>query len=278
LISLELPLFENRDTYEACISRVRNPAIKHRMALATPAIHAAANEYAILARNQALHQLVAHDQIAGVTRSEMETTYNSRMVKAGSPGRDIYDAIMAAPHDGRCPYCGQRVVSTLDHVLPKSLYPAYAVAPVNLVPSCSDCNKLKLDDDPATAVEVYLHPYFDDVEQCVWLAAQVVERSPAALVYSVVPCVEWDATQQERLLRQFQRLHLGRLYALESANELTAIRYSLEMIFEAGGAEQVEGFLREQEVSARHARRNWWRASAYLAWADSNWFCEGGFR
>jgi hypothetical protein len=40
----------------------------------------------------------------------------------------------------------------------KSPLPALAVALLNLVPACSDCNKAKLASVPTSAEEVGLHP------------------------------------------------------------------------------------------------------------------------
>ena len=40
----------------------------------------------------------------------------------------------------KCPFCGIGTVSTLDHYLPKSKYPALAITPKNMIPACRDCN------------------------------------------------------------------------------------------------------------------------------------------
>lgn len=52
-----------------------------------------------------------------------------------------------------CPYCNQNYIlffednascrGPLDHFLPKSIYPEFAVSLFNLIPSCSTCNSLK---------------------------------------------------------------------------------------------------------------------------------------
>lgn len=52
-----------------------------------------------------------------------------------------------------CPYCnisytynrGSTVTAQLDHFFPKAEYPVFALCFYNLIPSCSACNKLKLD-------------------------------------------------------------------------------------------------------------------------------------
>lgn len=61
-----------------------------------------------------------------------------------------------------CPMCGSFHTSTLDHLLPKSDYPVFAIFGHNLVPACS-CNSRRSNKLTGAAGERILHPYFDDV-------------------------------------------------------------------------------------------------------------------
>jgi hypothetical protein len=45
-----------------------------------------------------------------------------------------------------CPLCGITSVATHDHYLPATLFPEFAVHPLNLVPCCLKCNSTKGDD------------------------------------------------------------------------------------------------------------------------------------
>jgi hypothetical protein len=200
------------------------------------------------------------------------------MAKKGAPGRDIYDAIFFSAPQGKCPLCGQRTVSTLDHHLPKAHYPALAVAPLNLVPSCGDCNKAKLASVPTNASEEMLHPYFDDIDGDRWLFAEVIQSQPAALRFFVQAPTHWDTVLRSRVEGHFRGLDLGRLYSSEAADELLNIRHQLGMLHDTGGTALVQIHLRDRAVSCQHARRNGWRTATYQAFADSHWFCDGGFR
>lgn len=44
---------------------------------------------------------------------------------------------------GKCPYCGISAPETLDHQLPKHVYPEYATYGRNLIPTCGACNNRK---------------------------------------------------------------------------------------------------------------------------------------
>jgi hypothetical protein len=162
-----------------------------------------------------------------VTADEMSAIYTGRMAKKGGPGRSIYDELMATPAHGRCPLCGHRQVSTLDHHLPKAHYPALAVAPVNLVPSCMDCNKAKTNTFPLASEDETLHPYFDDIEDDPWLRADVIHTAPAALRFYVDPPAEWDDTITARVRLHFKIIGLGALYAAQAAEEMLNIRHYL---------------------------------------------------
>jgi hypothetical protein len=199
------------------------------------------------------------------------------MVAKKSPGRDVYDKLMSLAYYGKCPLCGQRDVSTLDHYLPKAHYPALAVAPLNLVPACKDCNKAKLASLPASAEEEMLHPYFDDIDGDRWLYADVVEGAPAALRFRVDGPDDWDDILVARVTLHFETLGLGPLYAAQGADELLNIRHQLQTIFNAGGEQLVRDELLTRAESSRTARLNGWRVAAYEAYAQSDWFCAGGF-
>ena len=277
MLKLEPPRYSAEETFTACISRVRRAALKAKLTAATQAIRDASDAYEAAAEAQALDQIARDILVNGtVTTAEMEAVYTGRMAKQNAPGRAIYDDILAAAK-GRCPLCAHRAVTTLDHHLPKSHYPALAVAPVNLVPSCSDCNKAKLASVPHAPEEVSLHPYFDDIADERWLFAKVVEVAPASMPFRVEPLVTWGALLAERVKRHFRVLKLPSLYGSEAAEELLNIRHLLIGLQANGGAPQVRSYLQERAKSCLAGRLNGWRGATYEAWAESEWFCQGGF-
>lgn len=199
------------------------------------------------------------------------------MAKEGAPGRDIYDEIYESAPNGKCPLCAHRPVSSLDHYLPKAHYPALVVTPLNLVPSCGDCNKSKLNAIPLGADEVGFHPYYDNVDGEKWLYAKVVTSTPAAVVFIVQASAAWDNILTERVRNHFRDMGLGALYASEAADELSNIRHQFVGFHNAGGMQRVRHELEERAESCAEAQRNGWRTATYQAWAESDWFCDGGF-
>ncbi len=279
MIKLEPPDLDASQVFAQCISRVRNPALKARLESIEPHITQASDTFSDLATQVRLHEFVRENVVGGVvTTAEMEAVYSQRMVPKTAPGRATYDKLMSLARSGKCPLCAQRDASTLDHHLPKAHYPVLAVTPLNLVPSCKDCNKAKLANLPTNANEETLHPYFDDIDADRWLFATVQTTTPASLKFFVNPPNHWDAVLAARMFLHFETLGLGELYAAQSADELLNIRHQLQTLHNVGGAATVRSELSSRMESARAVRVNGWRVSAFQAFAENDWFCGGGFR
>lgn len=264
-------------TYARCISGVLDVNLKARLTSISPQLSAAATAFATAAANGTISDLPTMTNVGTVTGKELSDVYTHRFARKNSRGRMVYDEIMSLATNDRCPMCGHRQVASLDHFLPKASYPALTVVPLNLVPACSDCNKWKLDQAPANADEVMVHPYFDDIEDEPWLVAEVVQTAPASVQFSVAPPAAWDPTLTARVHHQFDDLHLSTLYASQAAEELLNIRHSLENLFNAGGVGAVTAFLDDATQSRAQAHTNSWQTAMYTALSLSHWFCNGGF-
>ncbi|MNV04170.1 hypothetical protein D3C71_944610 [compost metagenome] len=66
-----------------------------------------------------------------------------------------------------CPLCGELGrPRTLDHCLPKTVYPEFAINLLNLVPACDWCQGEKLVDyKNSDGFRNFLHPYYDEVNK-----------------------------------------------------------------------------------------------------------------
>lgn len=200
------------------------------------------------------------------------------MAKKGAPGRKFYDKLIISPPNGICPLCSHRAVTTLDHYLPKSKYPRLSVVPINLIPACSDCNKSKLGGYPTLPEEEIIHPYFDDIENDLWLTATVNQTTPPTIQYDVTPSPVWEQLLAERVKFHFDSFLLAKLYSTQAAVELVQINSSLIKLHKVSGIDGVRKYLLEAADSRNHANINSWQAAMYNAMATDDWFCDGGFR
>jgi hypothetical protein len=64
-----------------------------------------------------------------------------------------------------CPACGELGrPNTLDHYLPKNIYPHFCVTPVNLFPMCDACQLAKgTKVGDLSSPRFFVHPYFDAI-------------------------------------------------------------------------------------------------------------------
>lgn len=90
-------------------------------------------------------------------KAALLAAYENRPVAAGLNWIDLiyYNGLAS------CPFCGGDGARTIEHYLPKSCYPEFAVFSLNLMPSCGGCNTKRNDMNSYGAPEPLLHPYFD---------------------------------------------------------------------------------------------------------------------
>jgi hypothetical protein len=147
------------------------------------------DDYAILfklARNYRLSvfPLLLNEEatIAGAYTKYLAANGNAQLISAVNPGcgnalKSLYESTYrkATPKDLQplkkyrkqsldlvCPMCGSSGTPTLDHVLPQSKFPEFAIFSLNLVPACN-CNSLRQDKTTGAHGERVLHPYFDAI-------------------------------------------------------------------------------------------------------------------
>lgn len=276
---LPKPTRTARECYRLCVGRLKNSDQKQRLSAIEDEIARASEDYELAACSASLHTLPPSETVSGIVSGrEMIEVYNRRMAKKGAPARLIYDELLAAPAHGRCPLCGQRTVSTLDHQLNKASYPALAVSPVNLVPACWDCNRAKMSRAPRSRCEETLHPYFDNIDDNRWLSAEILESNPIVIRFFVYPPSNWDPVTAARVRNHFRTFRLSSLYSAQAADEIANVRFQLSILFDRAGSGAVRTHLMERAESCEAARKNSWQTATYAALARNEWFCSLGFR
>lgn len=267
------------DVFRDCIVRVRNEDLKRRLFACSQEIEKASIEFDAKAPVAQLHTIITRDNVANlVSVDEMKAVYTSRMAKKLAPGRIYYDKLMSLPEHGRCPLCSQRVVSTLDHYLPKAHYPSLAVAPFNLIPACQDCNKTKSENIPKRSEEQTLHPYYDNVETFIWLRAKLTESIPVAVEFYVEPPEECPPILKKRIKHHFKSFKLAALYASHAAEELASIEFTSKRVYDVGGSLELKKYLTETAKGKKSVSLNSWQSALYYCLSESEWFCEVRFQ
>lgn len=276
---LSVPNLSTRTVYRTCIG-VALPRHRARLEALEQAVVDAADEFEAAAEASKLHELKELAKKPGdeADRTQLNTTYTSRMVPADSAGNEFYRLLKRVRHK-ICPLCGLRDVETLDHQLPKAKYPLLSVVPTNLVPACGHCNRLKWEHVPESAAEQTLHPYYDDVTDQQWLFARLQESEsrPPEITYSICPPEGADSVLAARIVFHFQKFQLAELYGANGGREMSNIRSYLRPLDAAGRATYLAGIERSVAVDKDAGGLNHWRRALYQALAGNSWYINGGF-
>lgn len=267
------------DVYMDCVNVFRDLSLKQRLTACAPLVTAAEKEFDLKITKGHIHTINRESLVNGnVTAAELKKVYSDQMV-GHSSGRVYYDELMRLAKDGLCPLCAHRDVSTLDHYLPKANYPRLSVIPINLIPACKDCNTGKLNAYPTTPQEETIHPYFDDIENDLWLKAIVVPTNPVSINFFVVKAAGWDDLLFERVKGHFHSFKLKSLYCTQAGRELSGRKFQLTSTFDSGaGSEGINRLLTDEALSRGISNKNSWQTALYTGLAGDDWFCRGGFR
>ncbi|WP_371591661.1 HNH endonuclease [Streptomyces virginiae] len=223
-----------------------------------------------------LHDLDGHDfTVEGIsTKDFVDWAYENGMQTVA--GRRIRDALMAAPVDERCPLCRVGTVRQLDHVMPKSMFPALCVDPLNLVPACEHCNLIKGDTKPQSAEETLLHPYLDRISQTRWLHARTVATPDGVrLEFFVAPPDTWDPTLASRVTRHFKLLDLGARYAQHANRAITDVNQMVTTLRARGGSTIVRSYLQGEAETRFAADANSIEGVTYVTLSADDAYCLG---
>lgn len=271
--------------YRTCINSIANENLRNRLNALTNNIGVAAGDYQQRATAKQLYTLPPNNcnnneiVLGAVTKKELKDVYSSHMVSRTKPARVIYDLLLSRAPLGRCPFCGMGHASTLDHYLPKTKYPQLSVVPLNLVPSCKDCNKAKSTAVATIAGAQSLHPYFDHQsfinEQ--WLFAEVIHTVPATVRFYVQAPDLWDDISKARVQAHFRDFELALRYSVEASNQIACLRDTLSRYRELLGVEGIRQHLMIEAQAYGQQHRNSWQTAMFQALAGSHWYCDDGF-
>jgi hypothetical protein len=282
MIRLNVPDYSFLQSTEKCIEGITgNNALKIKVNNSKNDLDALSQNYLASAQTGELYTFVplkcARDEdpivIDNLTKSELVKLYDSYLVKADKPGRSVYNSLLLAA-DEKCPFCGGiGRPRNLDHFLPKAHFPAFSILPINLVPSCRDCNMDgKGQGFAVNKGDQVIQPYLDNMkffnEQ--WIYASYTpgaNNEPGTFVYSVNPPVNWDEEDKKRVFTHFKDFDLAVRYATKAAEELGTSLTQINLLKGLGISNvQVKQTLVEPVIN-EVAFVNHWRRGMYQALA-----------
>lgn len=223
--------------------------------------------------------------IGNLTKSKLENLYANNLRNKDKPARDYYDKLLVSSGE-LCPFCGDiGYTRNLDHFLPVAHFPEFSVMPLNLVPSCRDCNMGEKGEAFAiTEAGQAIHPYIDkDVffnEQ--WVFAEYTSEDAGAISFYVKCPDAWIGVDKIRADYHFRMLNIGNRYRLEAGKHLSdvilqrdAFINTFRTLVPAATAEQIKtAFINVilQPIIDNDTFPNQWKRVMYQCLANSEDF------
>ena len=265
---LTKPNFNVKTIVEDCAASIQSAEKRKRFNDSSSYIQSKSDEYDSSAQLGEWESVSRETKVNGMIETkEMVSLYNDKFVKHSPEREQYYDKIMGLAINGKCPICSIGQVSTLDHYLAKTIYPTYAVTPINLVPVCRDCNTIKKDAPITANDEAPLHPYFDHIDDLIWLKASVERReSEFGISYYINPDIEViDSNLYLRLNSHFSLYGLSKAYATQATTEVAENISMWERKYNEWGKEVLQKHLQECLESKELYQRNTWNTALLRA-------------
>lgn len=115
------------------------------------------------------------DDVNGIDKDVMKGLYKKFYDKNSKFRRELYKLTPRS-----CPICDAEwgyASHTLDHILPESKYPQFAVTPLNLVPTCYRCNHSKSTTVGTQENQGVINPYFNYINLSKYLSCKIYVKS-----------------------------------------------------------------------------------------------------
>lgn len=245
MMKLNRPSYKFDTAIDLCKKGITgNPSLKAKVEIERPTLLQFEATYRQMGALAIFYQMTASASlkksdslvVGTLTKSDMRKLYTQYFVPEGKPARLVYDSIKNAAKDG-CPFCGGiGTPKNVDHFLPKAHFPQFSILPLNLVPSCLDCNIGEKGDGYArTAEDQVIHPYEDYPHFFgkQWISARFHEESATEscyFEYFVDPPGSWSRVDKKRVLKHFQDFGIAGRYSKKAAGVINGTLRQIEML------------------------------------------------
>ena len=205
---------------------------------------------------------------------------NFDVLNSGRSYAFLRDEILVSAYLDACPYCNATSVDSLDHALPRAVYPEFSVLAQNLVPACVTCNRKKSNECFQETGLNLMHPYYVDIpDNPILFATVAVGAHIVTWEFYLQQNADIDDEQFEAIQNLFNLLDLADRYFRVSLGDVIDRTGHLDELHQVGGATEIKRYFQREADSARRSRgENYWKTAILRALANSDDFCDGGHK
>ncbi|MFB2889487.1 HNH endonuclease [Aeromonas veronii] len=239
---LSKPPYCFKEVLNKCLDGIKREKNKTDLLKATKTLIPMESQYLKLGKKGKLCKFPTFDDLdidtsinPELNRERLASLYARNLRCMTKPAREVYNKIISSARRQRCPFCGGLgTPKNIDHFLPIAHFPQLSVLPLNLIPSCRDCNMGEKGDGYATELgKQILHPYLDKdifyTQQ--WVFAQYLIDNisdpiePAAIIYIAAPPLNnrWSLVDAQRAIKHFSDFDLANRYSDRASDHLPEI-------------------------------------------------------
>ena len=205
-------------------------------------------------------------------KSIFDKIYDQRFAKQKTVGRKYYDIIMANAKN-ICPVCGTNTPTNLDHFLPISKYPLLCVTPINLIPTCKDCNMTKNASTSDDYYELPFHPYLETINDC-FLKCSIAFYSDGTVTFKFENGYSGDNDLKRKYMNHIKINALDKTYKSKALDMLLSDKHSYRDTLTSGKSALLAS-LKSHKDSADKRDINSWRSAVYCELYNKiDEFCE----
>ncbi|MFM2620888.1 HNH endonuclease signature motif containing protein [Vibrio owensii] len=232
--------------------------------------------YKALGNLSKLHNISSYiSTISDENKATLNLLYKSYLPKTGMRKKVFSTSLI-------CPACQQNYAterSSLDHFLPSSIFPNFYVYPLNLIPTCGDCNRIKNDEVPSSHLDNLPHPYFDGfLFKRHWLEIEIFNRKPLNFTFRVSH--EFSNKNKLKIINHILAYDLENTLFTHVNSIFEDVDEDLKDIYESKGRTNLKdyiGSLRNNAFVETHKNKFLpinLEYALFDALYNSDWFCD----
>lgn len=174
-----------------------------------------------------------------------------------------------------CQHCCIDHSREMDHYLPKSIFPDFAVHGCNLIPMCGTCNGKKSNIFRVAGVRQIFNLYFDSLPTERYLRVTVRYDDDVPVARFSIDGAVLSADERKRVHSHFESLDLLQRYSEVSSSKFAEVASIVRETYRAASAAEAADFLSREatRLSGRYSK-NYWEAVLLDALSNSQRFLD----